>query len=111
MSHGLLVAKLIAYGCGIKATILLADYLTNRKQCVRIGKSYSEWCGIETGVPQGSILGPLLFIIYICDLFKFLIHVNAANYADDTTPYATGSTWIGVSEQLVSAGNTIFGFH
>ena len=108
MSHGLLIAKLQAYGCGNKVTKLLADYLANRKQCVRMGTSHSEWCGIETGVPQGSILGPLLFNIYLCDMFQFLTHVNAANYADDTTPYATGNTWVEVENKLVSAGNTIF---
>ena len=108
MSHELLITKLHAYGCGSKTTKLLADYLTNRKQCVRMGTSHSEWCGIETGVPQGSILGPLLFNIYICDLFQFLTRINAANYADDTTPYATGKTWVEVENKLVSAGETIF---
>ena len=75
---------------------------------MRMGTSHSEWCRIETGVPQGSILGPLLFNIYLCDMFQFLTHVNVANYADDTTPYATGNTWVEVENKLVSAGNTIF---
>ena len=64
-------------------------YLNNRKQYVQIGSSRSKYTPIELGVPQGSILGPLLFIIYInditssSDLFKFTM------YADDTTLFTT----------------------
>ena len=69
---------------------LLFSYFKNRKQRVRLNNTYSEWKDILFGVPQGSILGPLLFNIFLCDLFLFLHDIPVANYADDNTPYCTG---------------------
>ena len=70
------IAKLNAYGFSLPALRLIHDYLSNRKQRTRINNSYSAWMEIVFGVPQGSILAPLLF-------------TDIANYADDNTPYAT----------------------
>ena len=61
--HDLLIAKLHAYGLGIKTIKLLHCYLTNRKQRTKINNSFSEWVQILIGIPQGSVLGPLLFNI------------------------------------------------
>ena len=58
MPHGLLVAKLHAYGVSSKACLFLADYLTNRKQRVKVMDTYNGWTITNRGVPQGSVLGP-----------------------------------------------------
>ena len=64
---------------------LLESYLTDRKQQVRIGSHTSAWENILKGVPQGSILGPLLFNIFLNDIFYFVTQASLYNYADDNT--------------------------
>ena len=69
ISHDLLIAKLAAYGFHFNALRLLHSYLSDRYQRVMVNSNYSSWSGIICGVLQGSILGPLLFNIYLSDLF------------------------------------------
>ena len=69
LDHELLIAKLNAYGFHLSALKLIHDYLSNGKQRTKINSTYSKWHEILFGVPQGSILGPLLFNIYLIDLF------------------------------------------
>ena len=88
LSHGLRLAKLHAYGFSISALRLIYSYLANRKQRTKISMSYSSWEEVLFGVPQGSILGPLLFNIFLCDMFFELSQTDFASYADDNTPYA-----------------------
>ena len=65
LNHELLIAKLEAYGFDNESLAYVYSYLSNRKQMTKINTSLSEWADITTGVPRGSILGPLLFNIYI----------------------------------------------
>ena len=85
--HDLIIAKLEAYGFHIDALKQIHDYLLNRKRRVKVNDAYSSWKAIFYGVPEGSILGPLLFNIHLCDQFYFLEDLNMASYADDTAIY------------------------
>ena len=85
LPHKLTIAKLKAYGLSGQACLLLASYLSNRKQRVKIGDVKSEWVSINKGVPQGSNLGPLIFNIFINDIFHWVQKCNLYNYADDNT--------------------------
>ena len=91
LSHKLLLAKLHAYGFSLSALRLIHNYLTNRKQRTKIKSSYSSWEEILFGVPQGSILGHLLFTIFLCDMFFVVSQTDFAAYADDNTSYVEGN--------------------
>ena len=87
LDHDLLLAKLEACGLDNNAVSFTRSYLTNRLQRCKINNSFIEWTKISAGVPQGSISGPLLFNIFINDIFLFLQKCDLANYADESTMY------------------------
>ena len=88
LPHDLLVAKFEAYGIDKNGLNLIHNYLTNRKQRTKISSSYSEWYDIVRGVPQGSILGPLFFNLFINELLLFIDRTNIYNFADDNIIYS-----------------------
>ena len=86
--HDLLIAKLEAYEFNRKALRLRYSYLSNRTQRVKIGSTFNLPKCTSIDVPQGSVLGPLLFNVFINDLFYRDLELEIRNYADDTTIYS-----------------------
>ena len=108
LPHKLLIAKLHGYGFSLAALRLVCSYLSNRKQRAKINESYSSREEILFGVPQGSVLGSLLFDIFICDLFIMINDINITNHADDRTPFVSGDTRLNVITSLENAAEKPF---
>ena len=90
--HDLIIAKLSAYNFSDEALSYIYSYLINRRQCVRINNTHSQLETIISGIPQGSILGPILFNLSINDLFFFVVLASLYNFADDNTLSAFTTT-------------------
>ena len=94
-------------GCGLPSLKLLNSYLRNRHQLVKINNFYKSWADILFGVSKGSILGSILFNIFLCDLFLFIKNKDVASNADDTVPYETGGNSAYVIHNLEVLGNKL----
>ena len=94
LPHCLTICKLHPYGVSREACTLIGSYLRDRKQRIKLENSRSEWTELFKGVPQGSILGPLILYIFLNAIFYFVSKGDLYNYADDNC--------ISVSHQNIS---------
>ena len=108
IKHDFLIAKLAAYGFDSHSLSFVFSYLNERKQRTKIHNSYSPYANIACGVPQGSILGPLLFNINICDMFFEKYECDIASYADDNAPHTYDSDLCTVLSKLKNCTDSLF---
>ena len=108
LSHELIIVKLNAYGFSLSALKLMQSYLSERKQRTKINQAYSSWQEILFGAPQGSILDPILFNIFLNDLFLAVQNVDFASYADDNTIYDAGDNIDEVIFSLQESSKKLF---
>ena len=108
LPHEFLITKLDAYGFDKSSLKLIHSNLLNRKQRVKINDRYNSWSEILFGAPQGSILGPFLVNIFICDMFYILEDFDIANYADDSTPYCAGKSAKFIVNNLEQSSTILF---
>ncbi len=100
--HSKLLVKMEAYGIAGNLLSWFRDYLNGRLQRIRVGTSHSDWSKALSGVPQGSVLGPLLFLIYINDLSETAVNVSRQLFADDLKLFNHVDTSNGTRELQVA---------
>ena len=100
LPHDLVIAKLGAYGLDRTSLRLLMNYLDSHKQRTKVGSFYNKWSEIKHGIPQGSILGPLLFNIFINELFFVIKKSDICSFADENTLYSCGENLKTLLENL-----------
>ena len=106
LNHDLLIAKLHAYGFENSALRMIKSYLSNRWQRTKVNNSFSSWSELLTGVPQGSVLGPLLFNLFINDFFYLINESDVCNYADDNTLHACDLSLSKLMDKLEGAAES-----
>ena len=100
LPHQLIIAKLKAYGVSDEGAAMLWSYLTSRKQRVKLSGTVGDWLYLLKGVPQGSILGPIIFNLFMNDIYYIITKCKLYNYADDNTIAASGDTRQNIMEDL-----------
>ena len=89
MDHAILLSKLAAMGLNSQSLSMLECYLTGRFQRVKLASCTSDWLPTIKGVPQGTVLGPLLFAVYVADLSLYIDYSKISQYADDTCVFVS----------------------
>ena len=87
---------------------MIFDIIWQKENGIKISSSFSSYLDIFQGVPQGSILGPLLFNLFLCDLFLFVEEADIMSYADDNTPFVCSENIDVTLEKLEELGKTLF---
>ena len=100
LPHDLIIAKLEVYGLDTNSLRFIFDCLSSRRQRPKIGCSYSTWSKVLCGIPQGSILAPLIFNIFINDIFFFIEKSEICNFADGSTLYSCDRNLLRIKENL-----------
>ena len=106
----LLCQKLRIFGCDKNTCSWFRSFLTGRTQRVRIGQAMSEPLKLESGLPQGGILSPIIFTVYGADLEEWLKHSKAFNYADDTSTISKGKKIEEVMANLTEDAGEVLSF-
>ena len=106
--HDLLIANFVAYGFYHHSLLLILSYRSNRKQRTKVNNACSAFSDIMLKASQRSILGPLLFNIYICDMFFDIRKRDIASYTDDNTPCTSSFSFDAVIMKLELSTNKLF---
>ena len=107
-SQELIIAKLNTYSFSLPALKLIHDYLSNWQQRTKINQDFSSWEEVLFGVSQGSILGPILFNIFLSDLFLIMKETEFTSYTDDNNLYDAGNTIKDVISSLQESSEKLF---